>query len=193
MTKPLSGIRPITVRETLYRFTSHALCLQFRNAFATHFFPHEFGIATKGGCETVIHGIQSNLDFHFNWVVFQLNVTNAFNLVLRGVIFQELHALGGNIIQLIPFVRAFYAFVSPLIYSYNNCDGDVMVIPFAMGIRQGDPLGGPLFAFVHLRALSSTINHFPSCLFPSSANDTHIIGPPPFYLLHMNTFRLHFV
>ncbi len=37
--------------------------------------------------------------------------------------------------------------------------------------------GGALFVLAHFRALRSTTNHFPSCLFPSIANDTHIIGP----------------
>jgi hypothetical protein len=30
----------------------------------------------------------------------------------------------------------------------------------------------------HFRVLRSITSHFPSCLFPSIANDTHIIGPP---------------
>jgi hypothetical protein len=38
---------------------------------------------------------------HPNWVVLKLDVVNAFNLVLRRVIFQELCATGGDIIQLI--------------------------------------------------------------------------------------------
>jgi len=29
------------------------------------------------------------------------------------------------------------------------CGGDVTVIPSTMGIHQGDPLGGALFAIVH--------------------------------------------
>jgi hypothetical protein len=120
-------------------------------------------------------------------------VTNAFNLVSRRVIFQELHALGGNIIHLIPFVRAFYAFESPLFYSHHNCDGDVMVIPSTMGTRQSDFLGGALFALTHFRALSFTARHFPSCLFPSIADDIYIISPLPLYFLHMNIFRLNFM
>jgi len=118
---------------------------------------------------------------------------NGFNLVSKGVIFQEFHALGGFIIQLIPFVRAFYEFESPLFYSHHNHDGDVMIIPSAMGTHQGDPLGGALFALIHLRALKFTTSHFPFCLFPCIANDTHIIDPPPLYPLHMNIFRLNFV
>jgi hypothetical protein len=40
MTKPLGGIHPITIGETLYWLTSHVLCFQFCNAFVTHFSPH---------------------------------------------------------------------------------------------------------------------------------------------------------
>jgi hypothetical protein len=43
--------------------------------------------------------------------------------------------------QLIPFIHAFYAFESPLFYNHHNCEGDIIVIPFAMGACQGDPLG----------------------------------------------------
>jgi hypothetical protein len=37
MTKPLDGIRPIDMGETLYRLISRILCFQFRDAFGTHF------------------------------------------------------------------------------------------------------------------------------------------------------------
>jgi hypothetical protein len=105
-------------------------------------------------------------------------VANAFNSLLREVVFQELHVIGGDIIQPIPFVCAFYALKSPLFYSHYNCESDVIVIPFAMEIRQGDFLGGTLFVLAHFTALHSTISHFPSFLFPSIVDDTHIIGPP---------------
>ncbi len=65
-----------------------------------------------------------------------------------------------------------------MVYNHHNCEGDVIVIPSIMGTHQGDPLGGALFALAHFRALHSIANHFPSCLFPSIVNDTHMIGPP---------------
>ncbi len=80
--------------------------------------------------------------------------------------------------QLIPFVRAFYAFDFPLFYSHCNHERNVIVIPFVMGTHQGDPLGRTLFALTHFRALHSIANHFPSCLFPSIVDDIHIITPP---------------
>jgi hypothetical protein len=39
MNKPLSGIHPIIMGKTLYRFTSCFLCFQFCEAFVTHFSP----------------------------------------------------------------------------------------------------------------------------------------------------------
>jgi hypothetical protein len=54
----------------------------------------------------------------------------------------KIHVTNGDIIQVIPFVYAFYAFKSLLFYNNHNREGDVTIIPFAMGIRQGDPWGG---------------------------------------------------
>jgi hypothetical protein len=95
----------------------------------------------------------------------------------KRIIFQKLRATCGDIIQFIPFICAFYAFKSPLFYSHCNRESDVTIIPFAMGTHQGDPLGVALFTLTHFRALGSIVNHFPSCLFPSITNDTHIISP----------------
>jgi hypothetical protein len=39
-------------------------------------------------------------------------------------------------------------------------------------------LWGALFVLTHFRALRSIASHFPSFLFPSIVDDTHIIGPP---------------
>jgi hypothetical protein len=47
--------------------------------------------------------------------------------------FQKLHATSGDIVQLIPFVYAFYAFESLLFYSHHNHEGEGTVIPFATG------------------------------------------------------------
>jgi len=116
-------------------------------------------------------------------------MVDAFNLMSKRVIFQEVCATSGDIIQLIPFVLTLYAFESPLFYNHRNRDGNVIIIPSAMGIHQGDPLGRALFVLAHLKALHSINNHFPSYLFPSITDDTHIIGHIPLYPLHMSTFR----
>jgi hypothetical protein len=126
-------------------------------------------------------------------------MANAFNSMSKGVIFQELDVKGGDIIQLIPFVHAFYTSKSPLFHSDNNHDGDVIIIPFAMGTHEGDPLRRALFTLTHFRALHFIVSHFPSYLFRSIANDIHIIVTPPLpplprlYCLHLRIFKLNFV
>ncbi len=120
-------------------------------------------------------------------------MVNAFNLMSKGAIFQKLCIIGKDIIQFIPFVCAFYAFEFLLFNNHCNHEGDVMIIPFAIGTHQGDFLGGALFALVQFRALHSIINHFPSCLFPSITNNIHIIGPFHLYHLHMNIFKPNFM
>jgi hypothetical protein len=98
MTKPLGGISPIAVGETLYRLISRALCLQFHETFTTHFPPHQFGVVIKGGYETIFHNIKCNLDLHLDWVVLELDLRNAFNSMSKKVIFKELYATSGGII-----------------------------------------------------------------------------------------------
>ncbi len=112
-------------------------------------------------------------------------MVNAFNLMLREAIFQKLHA---HIIH-VPFVRAFYAFVSPLFYSHYNCVSNVMIIPFVMGIRQGDALRGALFTLIHFKALCFIVSHFLFCLFPSIIDDIHIIGPLSIVLFVYEHFK----
>jgi len=51
------------------------------------FVAHQFGMAIKGGCEVVVHGIRGVLDVHFDWVVLQMNVMNVFNFILHKAIF----------------------------------------------------------------------------------------------------------
>jgi hypothetical protein len=99
--------------------------------------------------------------------------------------------MGGDIMQLIPFVHAFYAFESPFFCNHCNCEGDVIIIPSAIGTRQGDPLGGALFTLTHFRALRSIIIH--SYLFPFIVDDIHIINTFSLYPMHMNIFILNFM
>jgi hypothetical protein len=112
--------------------------------------------------------------------------------MFKRVIFQELCVTSGDIIQLIPFVCAFYAFESPLFYSHRNCDGDVIMIPFAMGIHQCDHLGGALFVLACFMKLHSTTKHFPFYLSPSNINNTHIIAPFSIVSFAYEHFQIEF-
>ncbi len=63
------------------------------------------------------------------------------NLLLKGVIFQKLHIIGGDNIQFIPFNHAFYVFESSLYYNHHNYVGDVIVIPSAIILALGQVFG----------------------------------------------------
>ncbi len=59
-------------------------------SFRGHFrstFPHQFGVSTLGGYETIPFGIRTALNLHPNWVMMQVDVKNIFNNVSQVVIF----------------------------------------------------------------------------------------------------------
>ncbi len=45
-------------------------------------------VATLGKSKTMVHGFKAMLDLHLEWVVLQVDVRNAFNLVSRTTIFK---------------------------------------------------------------------------------------------------------
>jgi hypothetical protein len=105
--------------ETLYQLISCVICFRFHDTFETHFSPHQFGVIIKGSCEAIIHGIMHTLNFHPDCIIFQLDVANVVNSMLRKVIFEKLRATNDDILQLIPFV---HPFESPLLYNHYNCE-----------------------------------------------------------------------
>ncbi len=74
-------------------------------------------------------------------------------------------------------VHAFYAFESSFLNNHHNHENDVIIIPFAMGTCQGDPLKGALFVLAHFKALRSKAGCLYFYLFLFIADDTHIISP----------------
>ncbi|KAL2608123.1 hypothetical protein R1flu_026696 [Riccia fluitans] len=175
--KPSGGVRPIAVGEVLYRLVARTLGFQFWETLADHFSPLQFVVATRGGCETIIHGLRATLDLHPDWVVLQVDIQNAFNTVSREALFLELCTAIGSLYQLFPFVRSFYAHHLPLYFSHCPGEDEVTVLSSESGIHQGDPLGGALFALAHLRAFRTVASEHPLYMFPSFVDNTHIVGP----------------
>jgi hypothetical protein len=60
---------------------SRVSSIQFHDAFAFHLSPYLFTMVIKRGCEVVIHGIEAILDAPSNWVVFEVDIVNAFNTI----------------------------------------------------------------------------------------------------------------
>ncbi len=80
-----------------YWLVCKALCLQFWDVLFFHLSLHQFGVIVSDGCEVVVHGIRIVLDVHPDWVLLQVDVTNAFNIILCKAIFQKLRVKGGQL------------------------------------------------------------------------------------------------
>ncbi len=65
---------PITIREVIYQLITYTFAIQFKDTFVEHFSPRQFGVATLGKCEMVVHGVKAMLDLHLEWVVLQVDV-----------------------------------------------------------------------------------------------------------------------
>ncbi|KAL2612956.1 hypothetical protein R1flu_024648 [Riccia fluitans] len=148
-------------------------------------------MAMCGGCETIIHGLHATLDLHPDWVVLQVDIQNAFNIVSREALFCELCAATGSLDQLFPFVHYFYSRHSPLYFSHCSREDEVTLFSSESSTRHGDPLGGALFALAHLRALRTMASEHSLCLFPYLADDTHIVGPPEAVVPAFHTLEGH--
>ncbi len=49
--------------------------------------PHQFGANIKGGCEVVVHVIQTTVKVHFDWALRQVDIANVFKSILCKAIF----------------------------------------------------------------------------------------------------------
>jgi hypothetical protein len=55
--KQSRGICPITINVVTYHLVTHILAIQFKDIFADHFNFHQFGVATYGRCEIMVHDV----------------------------------------------------------------------------------------------------------------------------------------
>ncbi|KAL2653409.1 hypothetical protein R1flu_021537 [Riccia fluitans] len=114
--KPLGGIQPVAVGEVHYRLVACSLGFQFRETLVDHFNPLQFGVAMRGGCETIIHDLHATLDLHPDWIILQVDIRNTFNNVSWEALFCELRAATSSLDQLFPFLHSFYAAICPYTY-----------------------------------------------------------------------------
>ena len=135
LAKGNGDVRPIAVDESLRRLCARSVCLREKSSMTDFLSPVQYGVATQGGLEQVVHQVQAGLEAHNNWCLFKCDLSNAFNSVARTTIFEELSC---NFPSLLPFTTLLYGQSSPLIY---RTDDSSTVLSSREGVHQGDPLG----------------------------------------------------
>ncbi len=94
--------------KVFLRLISCSIVLHLRGSIQEHLSPHQFGVLTFGGYETIHFGIRTLFDLHINWVVMQIDIENAFNNIFQAVIFKDVWDVGGPLVSIIPFIELFY-------------------------------------------------------------------------------------
>eukprot|EP00731_Ephydatia_muelleri_P009283 Em0004g1621a len=132
-------IRPIVVGESLRRLAGKCICASLKEKISSFFQPLHFGVACRAGAEKIVHSLQNCIEEHWmqeeDFVIFKVDMTNAFNLISR---------------------QACYGSHPELWHPMGHLCSQ-------SGVQQGDPLGPMLFALV-LQKLISTIDADDECL-----------------------------
>ncbi len=65
----------------------------------------------------MVHGIRATLDVHLDWVMLQVDIANAFNIIFRKVIFKKLRAIGAIVL-----IHTFHPFIlcSLILFYFNH-------------------------------------------------------------------------
>ncbi len=98
-------------------------------------------------------GIQATMDAHLDWVVFQVDIANAFKTISCKAISQKFRTMGNQLSELFPFVCSFYGLKFFFYIIHHSFLGALYIIISSMGTHQGDLLTRLLFALIYLCVL----------------------------------------
>ena len=141
-------IRPIAVGESLRRLTGKCICALVKDKASDLFQPLQRGVACSSGSEKIIHGLRKSIEDHWmeeDFVVFTIDMQNAFNLVSRQAVLDE---CATSFPELLPWVTWCYGTHPLLWHQLGHLSSET-------GVQQGDPLGPLLFSLVLQRLISS--------------------------------------
>ena len=89
-------IRPIVVGESLRRLAGKCICASLKEKISSFFQPLHFGVACRAGAEKIVHSLQNCIEEHWmqeeDFVIFKVDMTNAFNLISRQAVLDECSA-----------------------------------------------------------------------------------------------------
>jgi len=128
MTKHFGSICPITIGDTLYWFTSFGLCLQFLNNVITCLLAPIWNNHQRHVWNySAWHSMCFKPSFKLSYPPTQHG--KHFNSMSKGIMFQKLCVVNGDIIQFIPSIHIFHTFEFLIFYSHWNYKDNVTMIP----------------------------------------------------------------
>ena len=108
-------IRPIAVGESLRRLTGKCICALVKDKASDLFQPLQLGVACSSGSEKIFHGLRKSIEDHWmeeDFVVFKIDIQNAFNLVSRQPVLDECAI---SFPELLPWVTWCYGTPPPFV------------------------------------------------------------------------------
>ena len=169
--KNSSDVRPIAIGSVFRRCVAKLALSVRKEQIGAFFSPFEFGVATPGGAEHLVHLLQLCASQHSDWIILKTDAKNAFNSVSRPLFLRQ-------VAQHFPALYAFVAacYITPPALSFLHSDG-VCCIQSAEGVQQGDPMGPFLFALALQPCLRSASRGVSPGLVMSYLDDAVIAGP----------------
>ena len=138
--KKSGGRRPIAVGNILRRLASKCTAFAVAERAANLLKPGQLGVGVRGGCEAIIHAMNSLASdgtiAEEDKLILQVDLDNAFNRVDRTKGFQEVRRHFPDIAH---WVESSYGSQAELLH------GDDVILS-CIGWQQGDPLGPLLWA-----------------------------------------------
>lgn len=165
--------RPIAVGEALYKLAAmHKLDKNIK-AVRQVLGHMQLGVGVKNACESIVHMMQAMLD-NGNYVM-SLDFANAFNEANRAAMMSALFS-HPQLADLFDISHWAYSSPSPL---FIMSRGKILrTIWSKQGSRQGDPLGGVLFALALQPALVQAAAASNEVTVRAFYDNVHVAGPP---------------
>jgi len=104
-----------------------------------------------------------------------MGIMNAFNSTSHKAILWELQVAGNQLSQLFLFICGFFVQEFFLLCNHHFPLKYFSILFLSIGLHYDNLFIRPLFAFAHFCVLHCYSNVFPSFLFPSLVDDTHIL------------------